>query len=81
MDFTSQNDPMYRGLTVNWVDVDKSKLYSHPKFPDKCTANDYNRKYGFNNELHQGQVEKNGQETQRGNKCTKYLIVPNNYKL
>ena len=32
MEFTLWTDPMYRGPTVNWVDVDKSKLYSHPKF-------------------------------------------------
>ena len=50
MEFALQIDPMYRGPTVNWVDVDKSKLYSHPKFLDKCMANDYSRKYGFSND-------------------------------
>ena len=49
MGFTSWIDPMYRGPTVNWVDVDKSKLYSNLKFSDKCIANDYSRKYGFSN--------------------------------
>ena len=50
MEFALQIDPMYRGPTVNWVDVDKSKLYLHPKFSDKCIANDYSRKYGFSND-------------------------------
>ena len=50
MEFTSHIDPMSRGPTINWVDVDKSKLYSRPKFSDKCQANDYSRKYGLNND-------------------------------
>ena len=50
MEFTSWIDPMYRGPTVNWVDVDKSKLYLCPKFSDQCMANDYSRKYGFSND-------------------------------
>ena len=50
MEFTSQVEPLYRGLTVNWVDVAKSKLYSHPKFLDKCMPNNYSRKYGFSND-------------------------------
>ena len=50
MEFTSCIDLMYQGPTINWVDVDKSKLYSWPKFSNKCTANDYSRKYGFNND-------------------------------
>ena len=47
MEFASHIDPMYRGPTVNWVEVDKSKIYAWPKFSDKCTANNYSRKYGF----------------------------------
>ena len=50
MEFTSWIDPMDRGPTVNWVDVDNSKLHSCPKFSDKCTANDYSRKYRFSND-------------------------------
>ena len=50
MEFTSCIDPMYQRPTINWVDVDKTKLYAQPKFSDKCTANDYSRKYGFNND-------------------------------
>ena len=49
MEFASCINPMYRGPTVNWVEVDKSKIYAWPKFLDKCTANDYSRKYGFSN--------------------------------
>ena len=50
MEFASHIDPMYRGPTVNWVDVDKTKIYAQPKFSDKCTANNYSRKYGFSND-------------------------------
>ena len=50
MEFASHIDLMYSGPTTNWVDVDKTKLYSQPKFSDKCTTNDYSRKYGFNND-------------------------------
>ena len=50
MELASQIDPMYRRPTVNWVDVDKTKLYSWPKFSDKCTASDYNRKYRFSSD-------------------------------
>ena len=50
MEFTSWIDPMYRGPTVNWVDVDKTKLYSCPKFSGKCTASDYSRKYRFSSD-------------------------------
>ena len=51
MEFASHIDPMYRGPTVNWVDVDKMKIYSHPKFSDKCTASDYSSKYGYSSDL------------------------------
>ena len=50
MEFASCIDPMYRGPTVNWLEVDKSKIYTWPKFLDKCTANDYSRKYGFSSD-------------------------------
>ena len=50
MEFASCIDPMYRGPTVNWVDVDKSKIYTWPKFSDKCTTSDYSQKYGFSND-------------------------------
>ena len=50
MEFASHIDPMCRGPTINWVEVDKSKIYALPKFSDKCTANKYSRKYGFSND-------------------------------
>ena len=50
MEFAKWIDPLYQGETVNWLKVDKSKLYSQPKFSDKSTANDYSRKYGFTND-------------------------------
>ena len=47
MEFALHIDPIYRGPTVNWVDVNNTKVYFHPKFSDKCTASDYSRKYSF----------------------------------
>ena len=50
MEFAKRINPMYQGPAVIWLEVDKSKLYSWPKFSDKCTANDYSHKYGFTND-------------------------------
>ena len=47
MEFTTRIDPVYRGPTINWLEQDKSKIYAQPKFSDRCTANEYTRKYGF----------------------------------
>ena len=50
MEFAKCIEPMYRGPTVNWVDVDSTKIYAQPKFSDKCLASDYSQKYGFDND-------------------------------
>ena len=50
MEFMSCIDPVYRGPTVNWVDVDKRKIYARPKFLSKCIVSDYSQKYGFSND-------------------------------
>ena len=66
MEFAKRIDPKYRGPTVNWADVDKTKLYSRPKFSDKCTANQYTQKYGFSSDADfdyvKAEVEKFGRK-------------------
>ena len=32
MEFVNRIDPKYCGPRVNWAEVDKTKLYSRPKF-------------------------------------------------
>ena len=83
MEFASRIDPMYRGPTVNWVEVDKCKIYTQPKFSDKCTTNNYSRKYGFSNDPDfdyiKAELKKMGWKPKEVKKCTKFSIL-NNYK-
>ena len=50
MEYAKRIHPKYQGDTINWVEVDKSKIYFCPKFTDMTRSKEYAQRFGFQND-------------------------------
>ena len=50
MEYAKRIHPKFQGDTINWVEVDKSKIYSRPKFTDMTRSKEYAQRFGFQND-------------------------------
>ena len=77
MEFANRIDLKYCGPTVNWAEVDKTKLYLRPTFSDKCMANQYTQKYEFTSDADfdyvKAEVQKFGRKPMEG--TNKILLI------